>query len=281
MTNSNLHKQTDKEIKTIYYNDPLNDEFSGTSKKRKVLVGTDFKYINNNPLYLCIKFIVYRILATPAAFLYSKFKFNLKIIGKEKLKEYKKKGYFLFGNHTQMLGDGFMPNVATFPKSTYFITNPDNISTFGTKNIMMMMGVLPTPTDIHGFSNFSLAIEKTVKKNHCIVIYPEAHIWPYHTGIRPFSNVSFKYPVKCGVASFVSTVTYRKSQRGKPQIVMYIDGPFFGKGSSIKEKQNNLRDEVYNQMCSHAKKRENCAFIEYKPFLNPNNEKNDDRMEIL
>ena len=274
MTYDTLYERSknNAEIKTVYYNDPLNDEFSGVIKKRKVSVGADFKYINTNLLYSCIKFIIYRILATPIAFLYSKFKFNLKIIGKEKIKKYKNQGYFLYGNHTQMLGDGFMPNVATFPKSTYFITNPDNIATRGTKNIMMMMGVLPTPTDIHGFSNFSKAIKTVIEKKSCVVIYPEAHIWPYHTGIRPFRNVSFKYPIKNKAPSFSSTVTYSKSKRGKPQIVIYIDGPFFGDGKNVKEKQTNLRDKVYNAMCARAENHENYAFIEYKPFLEKSSE---------
>ena len=43
----------------------------------------------------------------------------------------------------------------TFPKDAYVIVNPDNIAARGTKNLIMMMGALPTPTTLGGFKGFS------------------------------------------------------------------------------------------------------------------------------
>ena len=55
--------------KVIYYEDELNDEFSGSNIKAKV-ISSKYKYISKNPIYNFFSFIVYRIIATPIAFMY-------------------------------------------------------------------------------------------------------------------------------------------------------------------------------------------------------------------
>ncbi len=249
--------------KTVYYSDELNDDFAGVGEKRKVEVGEDFPYVRKNIFYNIAAFIVYRIFVTPFAFLFCKFKFGIKIIGKEKLKPYKKSGFYLYGNHTQIPADGFIPNIITFPNTAHVIVHPDNIAAKGTKNIMMMLGALPTPTALRAFPAFERAIEKRLSQNRAIVIYPEAHIWPYYTGIRPFPSTSFRYPAKDGRPIFTFTVTYRKSKRGKPRIVTYIDGPFESANENVRTREKELREAAYNAMCARAYTKENHAFIEY------------------
>ncbi|MBR0162265.1 MAG: hypothetical protein IJQ02_13405, partial [Oscillospiraceae bacterium] len=46
--------------------------------------------------------------------------------------------------------------------------------------------------------------------NACVAMFPEAHIWPYYTGIRPFPDTSFRYPVKENAPAVAMVVTYRK-----------------------------------------------------------------------
>ncbi|MGN1095163.1 MAG: hypothetical protein ACI4QR_02110, partial [Eubacteriales bacterium] len=174
--------------KVVYYNDPINDEFSGIGERRKIEIGGDYPYIRKNIFYKIAAFIVYRIFVTPFAFLYCKIKFGMKIIGKEKLKPYKKDAFYFYGNHTQVPGDGFIPNTITFPKNTYVIVHPDNVALRGTGTLMMMLGALPTPTTLKGFAAFEKAVSQRINEKSAVVIYPEAHIWPYHTGIRPFPS---------------------------------------------------------------------------------------------
>lgn len=251
------------EKKTVYYTDELNDDFAGVSERRKIEIDEKFHYIRKNIFYRLAAFIVYRVFVTPFAFLFCKIKFGMKIIGKKKIKPFKKDGIYLYGNHTQIPGDGFIPNIITFPQTTHVVVNPDNIAVKGTQNLMMMLGALPTPTTLKGFSAFEKAINTRIEQNRAIVVYPEAHIWPYHTGIRPFPSTSFRYPAKDGCPIFAFTVTYRKSKRGKPRIVTYIDGPFISAAQSIRVREKELRDAVYNAMCARAYTEENHAFIEY------------------
>ncbi len=251
------------EKKTVYYSDELNDDFAGVGERRKIEIGEDFPYVRKNIFYRFSAFIVYRVFVTPFAFLFCKLKFGMKIVGKEKYKPFKKEGVYLYGNHTQIPGDGFIPNNITFPQTAHVIVGPDNIAMKGTQNIMMMLGALPTPTTLKGFSAFEKALNTRLQEGKAIVVYPEAHIWPYYTGIRSFPSTSFRYPARDSRPVFAFTVTYRKSKRGKPRIVTYIDGPFVSTEQSVRVREKELRNAVYDAMCSHAYNDENYAFIDY------------------
>ena len=102
-----------KEKRTvIYYKDELLDEFSTaviTPKK----IGDDWVYIHTSLFKKFTHFFWYRIVATPLAFLYLKIKFHHKTVGREKLKACGS-GYFLYGNHTQDIGDPFKRNEEEF-----------------------------------------------------------------------------------------------------------------------------------------------------------------------
>lgn len=120
-----------KNKEVIYYEDELNDEFS---KAQIVPRKIDEKYkYNKGPIWDFCSFVLQNVLSMPIKYLYSKFKFKLKFIGKEKFKKYKNQGYFIYGNHTQVLADTFIPSLADYPKRNFFIVNPANISMKGTR----------------------------------------------------------------------------------------------------------------------------------------------------
>ena len=254
-------KKCDTQI--IYYSDEQKDEFAFDQKK-DVEVGPDFKYIRKSRLWNFLAFLAYRFIMTPIAFIYCKIKFKLKVKNAEVIKPYLKEGIFIYGNHTLEAGDAFIPNVVTFPKKTYVIVRSANISTKGTKNFIMMNGALPIPTKITGMRNFMNAIEKRLLQGSAIMVYPEAHIWPYYTGIRNFKGVSMTYPVKFSAPSFSTTVTFVKPKRGKkPNVVVYVDGPFFpDEGLTDKEKSENLRQKIYDKMRERSKL-SNYDYIKY------------------
>ena len=74
--------------KIIYYTDELNDEFS-TAKITPRVIDEKYKYIHKNPLWNITSFILQNIISMPIKILYSKIKFRIQFIGKEKLKPYK------------------------------------------------------------------------------------------------------------------------------------------------------------------------------------------------
>lgn len=234
------------EKKVIYY-ESENEEFSGLTKNTIAIDGK-FKFLHKNIFWKIFAFIVYRVIMTPFAFIYCRLKFSLKTVGREKLKNFKS-GCMMYSNHTLMAGDAFIPNITTFPKKNYVIVHPDNISTPGTKNFIMMCGAIPIPTDIQAYRGFLNAVEKRLLEHACVTVYPEAHIWPYYTGIRKFSDSAFRYPVKYDVPIFVSTTTFQKKKRGSvPRVTVYIDGPFYAEGENARAKAKYLRDKAYETL---------------------------------
>lgn len=250
--------------KIIYYEDELNDEFSKSSIEPRI-IDENYKYVHKNPLWNLCSFVLQNILSVPIKILYAKIKFRIKYIGKEKIKPYRKEGYFIYGNHTQPFADTFIPSIPMYPKRNFLIVNPVNISLKGTGTLVEMLGAMPIPSNKSAMKNFLEAIKQKINKGYAITIYPEAHIWPYYTKIRPFKDVSFKYPVQLEKPAFCITNTYQSYGKNnqKIKIVSYIDGPFFpSKELTLKEQQKELRNKIYNCM-NERSKNSNIEHIKY------------------
>ncbi len=249
--------------KVIYYSDELNDEFS-SAKITPIKIDGNYKY-QHSLLWDFCSFIAQNILSMPIKVGYSKIKFRIKYIGKEKLKKCKKEGYFVYVNHTQEFADTFIPSIPICPKRNFLIVNPENISMKFLKTIVKLLGAIPVPGDKESMKNFMDIIEMHIQKGHSITIYPEAHIWPYYTKIRPFKSVSFQYPVNLKKPVFCMTNTYQSygKNKDKIKIVTYIDGPFYPNAELPKKQQKEeLRNMVYNCMTERSKN-SNIEHIKY------------------
>lgn len=237
----------EQEIK--YYSDEVRDDFAGTNINTKRL-DAKFKYYTRNPLVALRKFFIYRCLVTPIVFIYNKFIRRITYKNKKCLKGYKNRGCFIYGNHTAFVCDAFNPTYIAFPRRADVVVNEDSTSIKGLRWLLMDLGALPIPSDIHLISKFTQAMERAIGRKHWVAIYPEAHIWPYYSGVRNFPAVSFRYPVKLNAPVFSYTMTYKKRKYSdKPKITVYIDGPFLP-DASLPQKQAvaKLRDEVYSAM---------------------------------
>lgn len=253
-----------KEI--IYYSDELNDEFS-KAKITPRKIDSTFKY-KKTAIWEFFSFIIQNVLSMPIKVIYIKLKFKHKFIGKEKLKEYRKKhrkqGVFIYSNHTQPFSDTFTPSLAVYPIRNFLIVNPENISLKGTGWLVEMLGAIPVPGDIKSTKKFVDRVKNRIDKGYSVSIYPEAHIWPYYTGIRNFKSVSFKYPVKFDKPAFCITNTYQKAgDSEKVKMVSYVDGPFYAdKSLNEKEQQEELRNRVYETMKERSRN-SNIDVIQY------------------
>ena len=249
--------------KIIYYKDELNDEFAGDNLKPKV-IDENYIYLPKGIWKKFTRFFWYRIVATPLAFLYMKFGWHHKIIGKKNFKKYRKQAVFVYGNHTHNMADAFIPSMVSTPQDAFVIVNPNNLSIPVIGHIVPSLGGIPLPINQKAMRNFNKCITRRVEQKRFIMIYPEAHIWPFYTKIRPYVSLSFSYPIHYKAPAFALTNTYVKRKFGKkPRIITYIDGPFYpDKGLSLKEARENLRDKVYNQHVLRSKN-SNYEYIKY------------------
>lgn len=247
-----MKRENDSPIKVVEYSDST-EEFSGITRKT-IAVDEHYRYLKKNPLWHLLAFFCYRIIMTPFAYLYCKLKFRYRVVGREALKKAGKKGYFVYSNHTLMAGDAFFPSLVSFPKKVRVIVNADNVSVGATRWFIECCGALPLPTGLSGMRHFLEAVEHHAKKGCAIQVYPEAHIWPYYIGIRPFSTGGFVYPVRTGSPVFTSTVTYQqKGSRKTPAVTIYVDGPFYPTAGLPERKQaEELRDKTLAVMRKRA-----------------------------
>lgn len=246
--------------KIIYYTDPLNDEFAGENLQAKK-IGVEYKYIRSGFFASIHHFFWYHVIFRPFSFIYLKLKFHHRIEGKEKLKPYKKEAYYMYGNHTLQYGDPYIYQFMSH-KEKYVITNATNVSLPVIGKLTPYLGALPLPDDMHAYKNFLEALEYHENKKHVLVIYPEAHIWPFYTHIRPFKDDSFAYPLKHGIKTFCFTNTFQKRGKKGYRVVTYIDGPFECEGNDLKSKRKDLRDKVYCAMVERSKL-SNIELIQY------------------
>lgn len=238
----------------IYYKDELKDEFSNTKIVPKKIDG-DYQYIYTSKWKKFTHFFWYRIIATPIAMLYLKLYFGHKIINKEVLRDVAETGWIQYGNHTQGTADVIIPSVLSLPRDNYVIVNPENVSIPILGKLTPSLGAIPLPDDGAAARRFLDAVKTRLAERKVITIYPEAHIWPYYTGIRPFGAASFRYAIQYHVPVYCFTNTYQKRRFTRvPRIVTYVDGPFFPREElKGKEQLKELRNRVYDTMVKRSK----------------------------
>ena len=240
--------------KIIYYSDPLNDDFV-TAKGKAPEITPDFKFIHRGIIWRALSFLAYRVIMTPVAALYCKIKFRMKTVDRRTARPNRRQGCFLYSNHTLLIGDAFVPTLLMFPKKVYVVVSPANLSARGTRNFLVMNGALPLPKSAAAFKKFVKAVGQRIDDGACVTVYPEAHVWPYYTGIRPFPCGSFRFAVKNRAPIYVSTTTFSRKKHGSaPRVTVYLDGPFYPDDSiSPRAAEQQLRDTAYSIMSETAK----------------------------
>ena len=132
-----------------------------------------------------------------------------------------------------------------------------------------MLGALPLPTGTSGMQNFVKAVSY-YNKSCNITIYPEAHIWPYYTGVRNFKDSSFRYAILTNSPVVAFFTAYSKPKGlfkhlRKANITVYVSDPIYPNTDiSKKEAQKELRDKVFKFMKTCSEKYSTHKVIEYK-----------------
>lgn len=252
--------------KVIYYEDALHDDFAGNGIEAQP-VPADFPFALQGPFWRLPEFIVYRVIATPLVWLIGKIGFGLKVKNRRALRQLRGRGFFLYGNHTQTMMDAYTPTIALFPQHAHIVTGAEAVSIPGIRRIVQLLGAIPLPGTVRGYRPFLEALHRRLEQKRVVTIYPEAHIWPWYTGIRPFPDGSFAYPVRenAPVVAFVTTYRKRKVFKNlRPCLTVTLSEPFFPDETlSPREAKKQLRDAVYAFMCQTAAAPDNYAYYEY------------------
>lgn len=250
--------------KTFYYEDELKDDF-GTTVKKITPIPKKYKYVHKNIFVRLFEFFIYRIIVRPLAWLYVKIKFWHRLRNKKVIKNIKG-GFFIFGNHVTIMGDAFIPNLVSWKRRNYIITGEQANSLTALLPLMNSLGLIPLSQDRSQQLQLLKCVKKRIGDGHTVTVYPEAHVWPFYTGIRPFAEDSFRYALIANAPVVAMTTCFQKKWLGKkPKAVTYLDGPFYPKeGLSKAENVKYLRDLTYNAMKERASKYSTYSYFEYK-----------------
>ncbi len=250
-----------KKERIFYYESTEDDpiKLKEQEEGKKVQLPESYKYISWNPLYKALELVLvcgFKVYG----YCYEYGYWKLKVVGREKLKKAsRRQGYMLYCNHTNPYHDVFGPDVAA-NRRIFTVISPTNLKIPKIGWTLPYIGGLPLGTSDGTKRKFHAAVDKRLKQRHCVVVYPEAHVWPFYTGIRPFpaGDRSFVYAVRNNVPVFTLTTTYHRNPNGKtdrPTITEYLDGPFYpDPKKSDAENQAALARQAYESMLKYSKK---------------------------
>ncbi len=256
-----FQKDIPKHERVFYYESEEDDPIKTDEQERKEKVNLPegYEYIPSNIFVKIYSQILFRIFWVFGQW-YERHYWKAKFYGREKLKKAKKSGYVMYANHTNPFHDVFGPALAA-NRRIYTVISPVNLKIPGIGPILPLIGGIPLGTNDKEKKAMNLAVDtRLVKQKKCLVIYPEAHVWPYATKIRKFpaGGKSFKYAVRNNLPIFTMTTTYHKRKNSKselPRMDVYVDGPFYPDPKlTNEENQDMLAKKAYESMEKYAKK---------------------------
>ena len=265
-----FQKDIPKSERIFYYTSEEDDPIKTDEQEKKIEVGLPdgYEFIPRNHFVRLYSAFLFRMFWIFGQW-YEKQYWQARFIGREKLKEVKGKGYLIYANHTNPFHDVFGPAIMA-DRRIFTIISPVNLKIPGIGKFLPMIGGLPLGKTRNEKLAFNNAVDKRLAQKKVLVIYPEAHVWPYATTIRKFpaGGRSFKYAVRNDLPIFTMTTTYHKRKDKKhgdlPRMDVYLDGPFYPNVKlSAEENQELLAKQAYDSMVKYSKKN-SYEYFEYK-----------------
>lgn len=255
-----------KKTKIAYYSDERRDDFNEVGLKR-VPVPEGYKYKRTNPINNFFSGILYHGIAKPFIGLYCVCH-GIRIKGRKNLKLLEGQGAYIYSNHVSISDVfKFQAQVFFFGRRVNILGYSDSLSMPIVRNLCRALGYLPLPLkdDLKNMIALTDAMDFYIKKRQYVLIYPEAHIWPYYTKIRNFSSGSFNYPAMSEAPVVPLVTTWRKPKIGKkPKQTIYIGQPIFPlEELSASDNKNYLYEECLKAMKKMSESIEQFEYIKY------------------
>ena len=266
-----FQKDIPKEERIFYYTSEEDDPIKTDEQEKKVEVGLpeNYEFIPKSIFKKIYSSVLFRLFKLFGQY-YERGYWQVKFYGREKLKKAKGKGYVIYANHTNPFHDVFGPALAA-DRRIFTIISPVNLKIPGIGKFLPYIGGLPLGKTKEEKKAFNDAVDERLKQKKCLVIYPEAHVWPYATKIRKFpaGDKSFKYATRNNLPIFTMTTTYHERKNKKrgdlPRMDVYIDGPFFPDSEKTNdENRADLAKKAYDSMVKYSK-RSNYEYFRYRP----------------
>ncbi|WDF82042.1 1-acyl-sn-glycerol-3-phosphate acyltransferase [Lacticaseibacillus pabuli] len=243
----------------VRYFESFTDDFV-QSRHQEAQLPADYDWRERHPIVYAM---FGRIVHGLARIVYPMF-FHGRVYGSEKVANHAG-GAYIFINHTQPVGDVFLPYLLAGSRRVHPIVAAANLGVPIGGKLLRPAGALVLPNRLHQLGSFQVAMTARLAKGDMVVMYPEAHVWPYTTLIRPFATGSVHYPAADGRAVYTATTTYQPGRGRRPRMTVYVDGPFRADMTQpLKIRQRLLRQQLMAAMQWRAAMNNTTTYITYR-----------------
>ena len=171
----------------------------------------DYPYVDTSRSFRFKSFLM-RVALRIAAFPLMTVRLGLKIVGRDKLKQYRDvldKGVISCANHVH-LWDYLAIMKAIRPRRSYILAWAKNIRGEN-KNLIRLNGGIPVPEgDTHATFAFMKAVKDVIISGKWVHIYAEGSMWEYYAPIRPFKGGIGYFAAACDRPILPMAFSYRR-----------------------------------------------------------------------
>ena len=220
----------------------------------EINIDVNYKYFNNGKIFLFFSNLLYYGIAFPVLTILNKIVYDLKIEGKENIKNLKT-GAISVSNHVLVL-DCSMIGLAFGLKKIYFTTREGSFKIPFVRKLIKLLRAIPIPTKFKNEECFVRELNNALKDGKIIHFYPEKALWPYYEKLRKFKNGAFNFAIKNNVPVIPIVVTFRNPKgirklfKKKKDVTLKILEPikYVNESNNQKDKIEKLKDQVYQIM---------------------------------
>ena len=219
----------------------------------EVNLDSNYKYINDGKIFSFFSNLLYYGLAFPVLTVLNKIVYDLKIEGKENIKNLKT-GAISISNHVLIL-DCSMVGLAFGFKKVYFTTREGSFKIPFVRKLIKLLRAVPIPTKLKDEEYFIKGINKALQDGKIIHFYPEKALWPYYEKIRNFKSGAFNFAIKNDVPVIPIVIKFRNPKgirqifKKKKDVTLKILEPIkFEVKDNKKESIENLKNQVFKIM---------------------------------
>ncbi len=217
-------------------------------------IDENYEYIKNEKIFLFFSNLLYYGIAFPILTVLNKLVYDLKIEGKENIKNLKT-GAISVSNHVLIL-DCSMVGLAFGLKKLYFTTREGSFKIPFVRKLIKLLRAIPIPTKVTNKVHFTKALDKEIQNGRIIHFYPEQALWPYYEKLRNFKNGAFNFAIRNDVPVIPMVITFRNPRgvrklfKKKKDVTLKILEPikYINDEDNSKDSVEKLKEQVYETM---------------------------------
>lgn len=212
---------------------------------------------------------IFIAVAKPILASFFKLKYKIKYIGKENLKDLRKKAFVMTLNHVFLYDDLSVGTNMFFSRKIYFTGLDRSFRRPFIGFWMRSLGGIPIPaSSLSGMKKFNDDVSEILQSGKPVLYNPEGSMWPYYREIRPFKRGAFAMAIKNDVPILPLVLTFkRKKKRNgkfKYRLFFTIGKPLY-RDESLDQKaaSEKLMKETYEVTVQTAKEfyeSQDCGF---------------------